>query len=144
VRDKLLVSRRQRSCAARTAPSAKQPGFHSDRRFIPRTGALVHSVSPRFWISAESACLLGDGTDPTAEAFLYESERSDAKYISTASIFKGVRRKWSRNARSDEVSSYHQRQPALRRLDWSELREASILVHAKLQHFGLRRLSRAT
>jgi hypothetical protein len=56
---------------------------------------------------------------------------SDVKYISTASLFNGMRRKASRNARSDEMSSYNQRQPALRRLNSFELREASMWVAAK-------------
>jgi hypothetical protein len=43
--------------AVQFAP-ATPPGFHSDRHFIPRTGALVRFVNPRCWISAESVCPL--------------------------------------------------------------------------------------
>jgi hypothetical protein len=95
-------------------------------RLLPRRRAFIQIVTS-FLAPAHWSVLLTldvgfppnrfarstDDTAPTAETFLYESERSDAKYISTASIFNGVRRKWSRNARSDEMSSYHQRQPAL-------------------------------
>ena len=72
VRDKLLVSRPQRSCAGRTAPSRTPPGFHSDRRFIPRTGASPVFVSPRVWLPSDLPS--ADRTDPTDEAFFHESE----------------------------------------------------------------------
>jgi hypothetical protein len=60
-----------------------------------------------------------------------KANRSDLKYISMASLFNGVRRKLSRNARSDEMSAYNQRPSVLRRLERLELRAASMWVAAK-------------